>query len=84
MASEKLYRNTLKLMINMDCVNCRSNLMSDLRLIALRGWTYVLVLTNFVIKFSILVTNELEKTVIMSNDEDLGLISSKKKLDSFV
>ena len=58
--------------------------MSDLRLIALRGWTYVLVLTNFVIKFSILVTNELEKTVIMSNDEDLGLISSKKKLDSFV
>ena len=84
MASEKLYQNTLKLMINMDCVNCRSNLMSDLRLIALRGWTYVLVLTNFVIKFSILVTNELEKTVIMSNDEDLGLISSKKKLDSFV
>ena len=41
-------------------------------------WTYALVLTNFVIKFSILVTNELEKTLIMSNDEDLGLISSKK------
>ena len=53
--------------------------MSDLRLIALRGWTYALVLTHFVIKFSILVTKELEKTVIMSNDEDLGLISSKKK-----
>ena len=41
-------------------------------------WTYALVLTNFVLKFTILVKNELEKTVIMSNDEDLGLISSKK------
>ena len=41
-------------------------------------WTYALVLTNFVIKFSILVTNELEKTLIMSNDEDLGLIVVKK------
>ena len=52
--------------------------MSALRVIALRGWTYALVLTNFVLKFTILVKNELEKTVIMSNDEDLGLISSKK------
>lgn len=51
--------------------------MSALRVIALRGWTYALVLTNFVLKFTILVKNELEKTVIMSNDEDLGLISSK-------
>ena len=41
-------------------------------------WTYALVLTNFVIKFSILVTNELEKTLIMSNDEDLSLIGFKK------
>ena len=52
--------------------------MSALCVIALRGWTYALILTNFVLKFSILVKNELEKTVIMSNDEDLGLISSKK------
>jgi len=52
--------------------------MSALCVIALRGWTYALVLTNFVLKFTILVKNELEKTVIMSNDEDLGLISSKK------
>lgn len=52
--------------------------MSALRVIALRGWTYALVLTNFVLKFTILVKNELEKTLIMSNDEDLGLISSKK------
>lgn len=59
-------------------MNCRSNLMSALCVIALRGWTYALILTNFVLKFSILVKNELEKTVIMSNDEDLGLISSKK------
>ena len=58
-------------------MNCRSNLMSALCVIALRGWTYALVLTIFVIKFSILVKNELEKTVIMSN-EDLGLIRSKK------
>ena len=33
----------------MDCLNCRSNLRSAMHVIALRGWSHALVLTNVVI-----------------------------------